>query len=179
MEYYFWNLFQQELFLFFSRRPVGHKDTGVETTFWKAQCETATCQMDRRSRQDCQEFGCRWHRTGHAGNQLGKPMFSSGQQQADMMMMGDFYLLHFICTNIQETVLAIQNALKQRHLRLNEENQLIQIILCRALENVIRQENILDFERSISIGIIQICIYINQLLQTSFIVQPILQNRMC
>ena len=29
-----------------------------------------------------------WHRTGHPGNQLGRPiMFSSGQQQSDMMMM--------------------------------------------------------------------------------------------
>ena len=27
--------------------------------------------------------GSRWHRTGHAGNQLGRPMFSSGQQRAD------------------------------------------------------------------------------------------------
>ena len=31
--------------------------------------------------------GCRWHRTGHAGNQLGRPMFSSGQHRAEMMMM--------------------------------------------------------------------------------------------
>ena len=31
--------------------------------------------------------GCRWHRTGYAGNKLGRPLFSSGQQRADMMMM--------------------------------------------------------------------------------------------
>ena len=35
--------------------------------------------------------GCRWHRTDHAKNQSGRSMFSSGQQQADMMMQ--LYLL--------------------------------------------------------------------------------------
>ena len=44
----------------------------------KAQRETATCQM---------VIGCRGYRTGYAGNQLGKPMFSNGQQRAGMMMM--------------------------------------------------------------------------------------------
>ena len=55
-----------------SGRPMGQKDTGVETTYGKAQRETATCQMNRRP---------------HPGNQLGRPMFSSGQQWAEMMMM--------------------------------------------------------------------------------------------
>ena len=32
---------------------MGQKDTGVETTYGKAQRETATCLMDRRPRQDC------------------------------------------------------------------------------------------------------------------------------
>ena len=36
-------------------RPVVQKDTGVETTYGIAQRGTATCQMDRRSRQDCME----------------------------------------------------------------------------------------------------------------------------
>ena len=31
--------------------------------------------------------GCRWHRTSYVGNQFGRPMFYSRQQQADMMMM--------------------------------------------------------------------------------------------
>ena len=35
-------------------RPMGQKDIGVETTYGKAQRETATCQMDR-PRQGCGE----------------------------------------------------------------------------------------------------------------------------
>ena len=31
--------------------------------------------------------GCRWHQTGQTGNQLGRPVFSSGQQQANLMMI--------------------------------------------------------------------------------------------
>ena len=38
-----------------SERPMGQKDTGVETTYGKAQRGSATFQMDRRSRQDCGE----------------------------------------------------------------------------------------------------------------------------
>ena len=38
-----------------SGRPRGQKDTGVETTYGKAQCGTATCQVDRRPHQDCGE----------------------------------------------------------------------------------------------------------------------------
>ena len=32
-------------------RPMGKKDTGVETTYGQSQRVMATCQMDRRSRQ--------------------------------------------------------------------------------------------------------------------------------
>ena len=35
----------------------GTKDTGVETTYGKAQRETTTCQMDRRPHQDAGGFG--------------------------------------------------------------------------------------------------------------------------
>ena len=34
---------------------MGQKDTGVETTYGKGQRVTATCQMDRRPHQDCEE----------------------------------------------------------------------------------------------------------------------------
>ena len=34
-------------------RPMGQKDTGVETTYGKR--ETATCQVERRPRHDCGE----------------------------------------------------------------------------------------------------------------------------
>ena len=33
--------------------PMGQKYIGVETTYGKAQRGMATCQMDRRFRQDC------------------------------------------------------------------------------------------------------------------------------
>ena len=36
-------------------RLMGQKDTVVETTYGKAQRETATYLMDRRPRQDCGE----------------------------------------------------------------------------------------------------------------------------
>ena len=39
----------------FYRTAGGVKDTGVETTYGKAQRGTPTCQMDRRPRQDCRE----------------------------------------------------------------------------------------------------------------------------
>ena len=39
--------------------------------------------------------GCRWHPTGHTGNQLGRPMFSSRQYQADMMMVA---VVGAVCT---------------------------------------------------------------------------------
>ena len=38
-----------------SGRPMWQKDTGVETTYGKAQRVTVTCQMDRWPRQDCGE----------------------------------------------------------------------------------------------------------------------------
>ena len=41
--------------------------------------------------------GCRWYRTGHAGNQSGRPMFSSGQQQTDMIWTSpNLYLIEFL-----------------------------------------------------------------------------------
>ena len=84
-------------------RPIGQKDTGVETTYGKAQHEMATWQMDRRPRQGVVE--CRRHRTGHAGNQLGRPMFSIGQQQADMMMTMTLYRpLYFVISGIVSTI---------------------------------------------------------------------------
>ena len=47
-----------QVWFFFSAesgRLMGQKDTGVETTYEKAQCETVTCQMDQRRHQDCRE----------------------------------------------------------------------------------------------------------------------------
>ena len=38
-----------------SERPILLTETGVETTYKKAQCETATYQVDQRPRQDCRE----------------------------------------------------------------------------------------------------------------------------
>ena len=35
--------------------PMGQKETGVETTYDKAQRESATCQIDQRPRQECGE----------------------------------------------------------------------------------------------------------------------------
>ena len=65
---------------------MGKKDTTVETACGKAQRQTATCYVDRRPRQDCRELM-------DAGD-IGPltlvvywPMFSSGQQRAEMMMM--------------------------------------------------------------------------------------------
>ena len=59
----------------------------METTYGKAQRETPTARWtdDLLKRNRWGIVGFRWHQAGHAGNQLGRPMFSSGQQQADMM----------------------------------------------------------------------------------------------
>ena len=63
-------------------RPIGQKYTGVETTYDGHLSDEPTTSLRLRG-----VVGCSWHLTGHTGNQLGRPVFSSGQQQADMMMM--------------------------------------------------------------------------------------------
>ena len=44
-----------------------------------------TDDLVKTARSRWMQVSSRCH--GHAGNQLGRPMFNSGQQQADMMMM--------------------------------------------------------------------------------------------
>ena len=68
--------------------------TGVKITYGKSQRETATCQRDRRRRQDCRE-SLDAGGISHVTMEINwRPKISSGQLQADMLMMMSFVTHH-------------------------------------------------------------------------------------